>query len=187
MNIYLIGPRGAGKTEVGRRLAEGCRLPFCDMDAELIRRFGQSIPEVVQTLGWPAFRHAERAFLNELAARDGWVVSTGGGVVLDAENIKALRRSGWVVWLRAAPETLLNRLQADPAQRAQRPALRPGQALCEEIRQTLSERDALYRQAMHVSIDTDRKAVEAVCRAVSAELERAGVKPASLDNPTRFQ
>lgn len=171
MNIYLIGARGAGKSEVGRRLAALCRRPFCDMDAELMRRIGQSIHDIVQTLGWPAFRREERLLLTELAAREAWVVSTGGGVVLDPANIAELRRSGRVVWLRASPETLLTRLQADPLQRTQRPALRPGQALCDEVRQTLEERAALYRRAMHVCVDTDHRSAEAVCRAISAQLE----------------
>ncbi len=171
MNIYLIGPRGAGKSNVGSRLAEVSRLPLCDMDTELARRCGRSIQRFVQALGWPAFRRAERALLTELAARDGWVVSTGGGVVLDEANIEDMRRSGWVVWLYATPEILLSRLQADPAQRTQRPALRPGQDLSDEIRQTLIEREALYRRAMHVCIDTGHRSVEAVCAAISAQLE----------------
>jgi shikimate kinase len=170
VNIYLIGPRGAGKSAAGGLLAEACGRPFCDMDAELVRRFGQSIQEVVQAFGWPAFRREERTLLNELAARGGWVVSTGGGVVLDGENIAAMRRSGRVVWLRAAPETLLNRIQAHPSPRAQRPALTPGQGLSEEIRQTLREREALYRRAMHFCVDTDQRSVEAVCGLILAEL-----------------
>lgn len=171
MNIYLIGARGAGKSDVGRRLAARCGRPFCDMDAELVRRLGRSIQQVVQTRGWPFFRRAERLLLTELAAREGWVVSTGGGVVLDEANIEDLRRSGRVVWLRAAPETLLRRLQADPLQRMQRPALQPGRDLSDEVRQTLCEREALYRRAMHGFVDTDHRSAEEVCNAIAAQLE----------------
>lgn len=188
MNIYLIGARGAGKSEVGRRLAASYRRAFCDMDAELVRRLGQSIHDVVHALGWPAFRRAERLLVSELAARSEWVVSTGGGVVLDEANIEDLRRSGRVVWLRATPETLLKRLQADHLQRAQRPPLTPCRDLSDEVRQTLSEREALYRRAMHVCVETDHRSVEAVCRAISAKLEMDPVEtPDPLDNPTRFQ
>jgi shikimate kinase len=188
VNIYLIGARGSGKSEVGRCLAARLHRAFCDMDAELVQRLGRSIHDVVHAQGWPAFRRAERRLVAELTARSEWVVSTGGGVVLDEANIADLRRSGRVVWLRAAPETLLQRLQADRGQRAQRPPLTPCRNLYDEIRQTLSERDALYRQAMHVCVETDHRCVEAVCRAVAAALELDPCDaPAPLDNPTRFQ
>ena len=170
MNIYLIGPRGVGKSAIGSRLAVVLHRPFCDMDAELARRIGQSIHLFVQTCGWPAFRRAERTLLEELSARTGWVVSTGGGVVLDEANIEQMRRSGRVVRLLADAETLLRRLEGDPLQRDQRPSLQPGEALADEIRRTLSAREALYRRAMHLSIRTDHRSVEALCIEISLRL-----------------
>lgn len=175
VNIYLIGTRGAGKSAVGRRLAADGGRPFCDMDIELARRFGRSIREFVQTLGWPAFRAAEKSLLAELAARQGLVVSTGGGVVLAESNIAGMRRSGQVVWLHARPETLLTRLQADAQTSPQRPALTPGLGPAEEIRRTLAMRAPLYRRAMHWEVDTEGLSVAAVCRVIREHLEhRAG-------------
>ncbi len=171
VNIYLIGVRGSGKSAVGRRLAADGGRPFCDMDTELVRRFGRSIQEFVHAQGWAAFRSAEKSLLRELAAREGLVVSTGGGVVLDEGNIEDMCRSGRVVWLRAEPETLLKRLQTDEGMGPQRPALTPGLGLAEEVRQTLAAREPLYRRAMGWDVVTDGLSVAAVCRIIMEHLE----------------
>lgn len=172
MNIYLIGMRGSGKSAVGRRLAADGNWPFCDMDSELVRRCGRRIEELVHAQGWDAFRRAEKFLLQELAARQGLVVATGGGVVLDEENIDGMRRSGRVVWLRAGPDTLLKRLLADERLRPQRPALIPGLGLAAEIRQTLAVREPLYRRAMQWAVDTDGLSVAAVCRMVGEQIAK---------------
>lgn len=180
VNIYLIGYRGAGKTAVGRCLSAALARPFCDMDEELARRCAGTIREFVGRHGWPAFRRAEKALLQEIARQSGRVVSTGGGVVLDAENVSAMRRSGRVVWLRAAAKTLRERLQADEGTPDNRPALNAAIPLDEEIRSTLSERTPLYRQAMDVSVATDGRPVEDICRVISELLNAAApTRPAS--------
>ena len=180
MNIYLIGYRGAGKTAVGRCLSAALGRPFCDMDEELARRCAGTIREFVGRHGWPAFRRDEKVLLQEIARQSGRVVSTGGGVVLDAENVSAMRRSGRVVWLRAAAKTLQERLQADAGTPDCRPALCASIPLDEEIRSTLSERTPLYRQAMDFSVATDGRPVEEICRIVSEHLEAAApLRPAS--------
>jgi shikimate kinase len=173
VNIYLIGCRGAGKTAVGRGLSAALDRPFSDMDAELARRCGETIREFVGRHGWPAFRRAEKNLLQEIARRSGWVISTGGGVVLDAENIAAMRRSGRVVWLRASAETLRERLQADEETPDNRPALSAGIPIEEEIRRSLSERPPLYRQAMDFSVATDGRAVPDICRIIADRLGAA--------------
>ena len=180
VNIYLIGYRGAGKTAVGRCLSAALGRPFCDMDEELVRRCAGTIREFVGRHGWPAFRREEKALLQEIARQSGWVVSTGGGVVLDAENVSAMRRSGRVVWLRAAAKTLRERLQADEGTPDNRPALSASIPLDEEIRSTLSERTPLYRQAMDFSVATDGQPVEEICRIISELLDAAApMRPAS--------
>ena len=173
VNIYLIGSRGSGKTAVGRRLSAQLDRPFCDMDEELTRRCATTIREFVEHHGWPAFRSAEKALLQEIARQSGWVVSTGGGVVLDAENVSAMRRSGRVVWLRAAAKTLRERLQADESTPDNRPALSASIPLDEEIRNTLFERTPRYRQAMDFSVATDGQPVEDICRILSELLDAA--------------
>ena len=180
VNIYLIGYRGAGKTAVGRCLSAALGRPFCDMDEELVRRCAGTIREFVGRHGWPAFRREEKALLQEIVRQTGRVVSTGGGVVLDAENVSVMRRSGRVVWLRAAAETLQERLQADEGTPDNRPALSASIPLDEEIQRTLSERTPLYRQAMDFSVATDGRPVEEICRIISELLEAAiPMRPAS--------
>jgi shikimate kinase len=180
VNIYLIGYRGAGKTAVGRCLSAALGRPFCDMDEELARRCAGTIREFVGRHGWPAFRGEEKALLQEIARHSGRVVSTGGGVVLDAENVSAMRRSGRVVWLRAAAKTLRERLQADEGTPDNRPALSASMPLDEEIRSALSERTPLYRQAMDFSVATDGRPVEDICRIISELLDAAApTRPAS--------
>jgi shikimate kinase len=171
VNIYLIGYRGAGKTAVGRCLSAALGQPFCDMDEELFRRCAGTIREFVGRHGWPAFRREEKALLQEIVRQSGRVVSTGGGVVLDAENVSAMRRSGRVVWLRAAAKTLQERLQADEGTPENRPALSASIPLDEEIQSTLSERTPLYRQAMDFSVPTDGRPVEEICRIISELLD----------------
>jgi shikimate kinase len=180
VNIYLIGYRGVGKTAVGRRLSAALGRPFCDMDEELVRRCAGTIREFVGRHGWPAFRREEKLLLQEIVRRSGCVVSTGGGVVLDADNVSAMRRSGWVVWLRAAAKTLQERLQADAGTPDYRPALRTSIPLDAEIRSTLSERTPLYRQAMDFSVATDGRPVEEICRIISEHLDAAApMRPGS--------
>ena len=179
VNIYLIGYRGAGKTAVGRCLSAALGRPFCDMDEELVRRCAGTIREFVGRHGWPAFRREEKALLQEIVRQSGRVVSTGGGVVLDAENVSAMRRSGRVVWLRAAAKTLRERLQADEGTPDNRPALSASIPLDEEIRSTLSARTPLYRQAMDFSVVTDGRPVEEICRIISELLDATPMHPAS--------
>jgi shikimate kinase len=179
VNIYLIGYRGAGKTAVGRCLSADLGRPFCDMDEELVRRCSTTLREFVGRHGWPAFRREEKILLQEIARQSGRVVSTGGGVVLEAENVSAMRGSGRVVWLRAAAKTLQERLQADAGTPDCRPALCASIPLDEEIRSTLSERTPLYRQAMDFSVATDGRPVEDICRIILELLDAAApMRPA---------
>ena len=167
MNLFLTGYRGCGKTGVGRRLAELLQREWVDMDAVLTARLGGSIADHVARSGWSSFREAERGLLLELCGRDGLVVSTGGGVAVDAANAEAMRRCGRVVWLRADSATIAERLAADEATADQRPALRGGTDPIGEIRAVLEERAAAYARAADVQVDTDRLSVDEICRRIA--------------------
>jgi shikimate kinase len=170
VNIFLIGYRGTGKSAVGKRLAAVLNRRFVDMDEELTRRLGVTISEHVERFGWPAFRAEEKRLLQELCLRDGRVVSTGGGVVLDAENVVAMRASGRVIWLLASPGVIENRLGADPRTHDLRPALSSAPDRAAEIREVLERRLPLYRQAAHLQIETDDLTAEQICRNLAARL-----------------
>jgi len=170
VNIFLIGYRGTGKSAVGKGLATALNRRFVDMDEELTGRLGMTIREHVARFGWPVFRAEEKRLLQELCLRDGGVVATGGGVVLDDENVAAMRGSGHVIWLQASPGVIQQRLAAAPRSRDLRPPLSARPDPAGEIRDVLQQRLALYRQAAHWQIGTDELSAEQVCRNLAARL-----------------
>ena len=154
MNLILIGYRCTGKTTIGRLLAARLGWPLVDTDTLVQERAGKSIKEIVATGGWPEFRRLECEVIAEVTAADRQVVSAGGGAILDAANREALRAGGRVVWLTAAPETILQRMQADPKTAAERPNLTDSGGIA-EVRKVLQERRAAYQAACHHEIATD--------------------------------
>lgn len=145
VSVYLVGLRASGKTSLGRILAEKMARPFVDTDDLVRERAGRTIEEIVASDGWEEFRRLEAEALRSIPADAGTVVATGGGIVLDEKNRDHMRKSGPVFYLMADVGLLASRLQADPKD-AQRPSLSE-LPLEDELRQTLSEREALYLEA----------------------------------------
>ena len=170
VNIFLIGYRGTGKSAVGKRLATVLNRRFVDMDDEMTRRLGATIRDHVARSGWPAFRVEEKRLLQELCRGEGRVVATGGGVVLDDENVAAMRAGGLVIWLQASPGVIQARLAADPRSHDLRPALGASPDPAAEIREVLPQRLALYRQAAHWQIGTDELSAGQVWLNIAARL-----------------
>lgn len=112
-NLFLIGPMGAGKTTIGRRVAAHLQLPFHDLDQIVEAQTGATIPLIFELEGEPGFRRRECATLAEMAALEGIVLATGGGAVLDAGNRELLAARGFVVYLETAVDTQLARLARD--------------------------------------------------------------------------
>ena len=163
--VLLVGMMGAGKTTVGRLVAERLGCPYADSDAEVEAATGRTVPELFAELGEAAFRSAEAEVLARAVAVDGpAVVSVAGGAVLDPANRALIRRSGTVVWLRADPATLAGRV-GDGAGRpllADRPA--------EELARLEAVRRPYYAEVAHAAVDVDGSAPEAVADAVLAAL-----------------
>ena len=164
MNITLIGYRGSGKTTIGKLLAQKLWMDFVDTDALLAQRAGQSIKEIFATQGEAAFRDLEAAVVTDAAARDNLVIATGGGVVLREANVAALKKSGKVIYLYAPAETLLERIGADPATAATRPALTAAGGTLAEIRAVLTVREPLYQAAADVTLEVTRLTPEAAAQ-----------------------
>jgi len=160
MNVVLMGFMGTGKTAVGRRLAERLGYRLVDMDEIIERREGRSIAEIFADDGEKYFRRVEREVVRELANRDGLVVSTGGGVVLDPRNVDDLAASGVAVCLNASPETILERVEEE----GHRPLLEQGRK-AERIRSILEARREHYARVPH-QIETDHLTVEEVVDAI---------------------
>ncbi|SDH01234.1 shikimate kinase [Paraburkholderia phenazinium] len=147
--LVLVGMMGAGKTTIGARLGALSALHFVDVDRELERRVGKTVREIFHDEGEPAFRQREALLLDELTARTGIVVATGGGAVLDAASRERLRSRGLVVYLHTEPELLWERVRTDTG----RPLLN-----VQDPRQTLESlyaiRDPLYRDCAGLIVET---------------------------------
>lgn len=146
-NLFLIGPMGAGKTSIGRRLAAELELPFIDLDLVFEERAGVSIALTFEIEGEAGFRKRESDLLAELVRQRGIVLSTGGGAVLDRNNRELLRNNGFVVWLDADVETQLRRLHAD----RKRPLLAAGDRN-ERLRILAEQRNPLYAEIADLRI-----------------------------------
>lgn len=156
--IALIGFRATGKSAVGRLLAEGLGRLFIDMDQYLTASAGREIACWVRLEGWASFRKAESELLSTLSSREGLVVATGGGIVLDPENRRLLKERYHTVWLVAGLETVHDRLLSDPQTCATRPPL-SDLPLKEEISKLLSDREPLYKDAADFKVDTEGKSI----------------------------
>jgi shikimate kinase len=142
LNIYLVGMMGAGKSAVGRPLADALGYRFIDADSVLEQAAGRSIAEIFASDGEEAFRSLETAVLDRIAGWHSLVVATGGGVVTRPENWGHMRQ-GVVVWLDVSDEELLRRLTADPTPRPLLEAPDPAARLAA----LLTDRRPLYAQA----------------------------------------
>ena len=154
MNIFLIGYRCTGKTTIGKSIAAAIDWSFVDADTMLVGECGKPIKEIVDTEGWEAFRRMERSTLKQICTEDRQVVATGGGVVLDKANIKAMKTSGMVIWLGATAETIQKRMLQDKNTGNFRPAL-TDKGRMEEIEDMLLKRNPYYESACDFSIHTD--------------------------------
>ena len=170
-NVFLIGYRCTGKSSVGRSLAAMLGRSFIDTDSLVVSENGMSIRNIVTSRGWEAFRRLEHIALQQVCTMDRRVVATGGGIVLDAENVKLMKKSGRIIWLRASSETIKARMSQDQASETLRPALTSTDSIS-EIEETLAERAPLYQHAMDFSVDTDNAKLDAVADIIIENLSR---------------
>jgi len=119
MNIVLIGYRGTGKSTIAEILGERLSMRVVGMDAEIARRAGKPIPEIVEEFGWDHFRDIESGIAADLGSEDGLIIDAGGGVIVRSQNIDSLRKNGIVFWLMADERTIVDRIKDD----MQRPSL----------------------------------------------------------------
>lgn len=149
-NLFLVGLMGAGKTTLGKALAQMLSKTFLDSDHELEKRNGRLIADIFAQEGEAFFRVQEETLLNDLVLSENIILATGGGVVLHENNRKKLRDHGTVLYLHAAPETLAQRLQSD---QGNRPLLCDVTDMLEKQNMLYQERDSLYRQTAHIVFD----------------------------------
>jgi len=165
-NLFLVGMMGAGKTTVGRLLARRLRRTFLDSDHEIEQRCGVPVPVIFEIEGEPGFRAREAQMIVELSAREGIVLATGGGAVLDAESRRWLAARGTVVYLHAAPADLYERVRHDK----NRPLLATPDPLA-KLESLYAERDPLYREIADVVVDTGLQSAQTLARHLLGRLE----------------
>ncbi|PIE35279.1 shikimate kinase [candidate division KSB3 bacterium] len=166
-NIVLIGIRGSGKTTVGIILAGRLHREFIPMDALIVYEAGMIIPQIVETGGWERFREIEAQVTQKVARLRGTINATGGGVVLNPANVKALRETGIVFWLNVSVDNSLQRIGEDP----NRPSLTGKTSRRDDMVATFAEREAFYRDAAHHIIETDGKTQEQIAEEIANILQ----------------
>jgi shikimate kinase len=161
MNLVLVGYRASGKTTVGRRLSASLQKAFVDTDDLIEERQGIPIGEIVKIHGWDYFRAIERKVISEISDHDDLIIAAGGGAVLKAENVKALKRNGFIIWLKADIRVLLQRMAKDPRTATGRPSL-TGKGSLEELKEILAQRENFYKQASEAQVETSLLDVDGV-------------------------
>jgi shikimate kinase len=139
MNIVLIGYRCSGKTVVGKILASELGKAFLDTDALIEERSGRSIETMISTKGWDPFRETEKRLVEEVSRKNNLVIATGGGIVMEEENVKNLKQNGWVVWLKGKPEVLKERMAKE--------------------QEVLNAREPFYERAGDLVVDTSNLSI----------------------------
>ncbi len=180
-SVVLVGMMGAGKSSIGRRLAQRLGLAFVDADAEIEAAAGMTIPEIFATYGEADFRSGEARVIARLledgGQRVGLVLATGGGAFMNADTRAVIRAKGFSVWLKADFEVLMRRvkrrsttdrpmLQGDPAQR---------------IRELMDQRDPVYAEADVTVMSRDVPHETIVNEIIEALADRLAVAPPALD------
>ena len=163
-SVFLVGMMGAGKTSVGRQLAQRLGKRFVDADQEIEARCGVSIPVIFEIEGEAGFRLRERQVIDELTALSDIVLATGGGAVLSEDSRRRMHERGLVVYLKASASEIWHRTRRDRS----RPLLAtrdPQQRIIE----LLAAREPLYAETAHVTIESTHESVKSM---VSRLIER---------------
>ena len=164
-NIFLVGPMGAGKSAVGRQLAKMLHMSFIDSDDEIEARTGVDIPFIFKKEGEAGFRKREAAVIEDLSSRDGIVLATGGGAVVDPESRNHLGARGFVVYL----HTTIAQQLARTRRGRERPLLESGdrEAILAEL---MELRDPMYREIADMVVETDGRKVRMVAEEILERL-----------------
>jgi shikimate kinase len=160
-NLFLIGPMGAGKSAVGRQLAQLLHLDFVDSDQEIESRTGVDIPFIFEKEGEAGFRKRESKVIDDLSRKDGIVLATGGGAIMDPESRNHLGARGFVIYLHTSVDQQLSRTRKG----RDRPLLENGdpRAVLESL---MAVREPLYREIADLTVETDGRKVRAVANEI---------------------
>lgn len=164
-NIFLIGFMGAGKSTIARALQQELGFPLVEMDERIVQEQGMSINDIFAQYGEAHFRDIESQLIVDLGKDEPSIVSCGGGVVVRPENTQNMKKSGHIIFLKATPQTIYERVKNS----TDRPILN-GHMNVEYIAGLMEKRRALYEEAADITIQTDGKTREQVCREIIGKL-----------------
>ena len=165
MNVAIYGFMGVGKTTSGALLAEALGYKFIDMDDEIEKRTGKTIPEIFMDDGETRFRELERDLVMELSRKDGYVIGCGGGALADLVNAEALRESSTLVYLTASVDEILDRTGED----SHRPLLKVDDPR-KTVEELIAKRRHVYERYAEIMIDTTGKTPESVAEEIRGQL-----------------
>lgn len=161
-NIFLVGPMGAGKSTIGRQLAQNLGMDFVDSDGEIEQRAGADISWIFDLEGEDGFRKREERILNELTQRQGIVLSTGGGAVLSKENRNHLSARGIVIYLETTVDKQFERTQRDK----KRPLLQGVKDTRKVLEDLAKERNPLYEEIADIVLSTDEQSAKVMANQI---------------------
>lgn len=167
LNLFLVGPMGAGKSTIGRQLAKELSLDFYDTDQVIEERTGADISWIFDVEGESGFRAREAAVIDELTKLKGIVLATGGGAVLNAESRNRLAARGTVVYLVTSIQQQMERTSRDK----RRPLIQGSEDKNSDLEDIMLSRDPLYREISDVVIETDGRTVRSVASEVVKVLQ----------------
>jgi len=163
--IILVGMMGAGKTTIGKSLANYLGKTFVDSDHEIQKRTGVRIPVIFEIEGEAGFRKREADMLQELLRTDNIVLATGGGIILNKDNRKLLRQKGTIVYLRATVNDLWHRTRHDK----NRPLLQTID-LQAKLAELHNQRDPIYREIAHIVVESGKQSVPQMVKSLAQQL-----------------
>ena len=164
-NVFLVGPMGAGKSTIGRHLADELHLEFFDSDQEIERRTGADIAWIFDLEGEEGFRKREETIIHDLTDKQGIVLATGGGSIVSKEVRNRLSARGIVVYLQTTIDKQVARTQRDK----RRPLLQNDDP--ESVLRALGdERNPLYEEVADYVIETDEQSARAVANQIISKI-----------------
>ncbi len=166
-NIVLIGMMGSAKSTTGRAIAKKLNRPFFDADDVYVSLYGESISDTFAKLGEAEFRRRETEISKTLGALSGAIIACGGGVVLNPENMTALKANGVVFCLTATPEAIFERVSRND----NRPLVRDGGI--ERVRAIMTERGPLYDKYADFKVDNTHSNVNRSAQTIIGLFEKA--------------
>ena len=166
-NIFLVGPMGAGKSTIGRELADKLHLDFYDSDQEIERRTGADIAWVFDLEGEEGFRKREEGVIDDLSEMQGIVLATGGGSVISAQVRNRLSARGIVVYLETTIDKQVARTQRD----RRRPLLQTSEEPRSVLEKLAVERNPLYEEIADVIVQTDDQSAKIVANKIVERLD----------------